>query len=251
MASSPIRTNSPNELSDHSTADDSSFIGYPLTRQPGRTTLRHNDTFPFVSSESKQFENTTETKPGAPTSPETYTVNHETMTMKITLDDVELVQLFLRADGSIKGISFNYKDSDFADLGCCVAEPDCWYAFYHPHWLLFRPTRGHRLDRGFFPVETICFADTHDDVPESKMRAIRMQDSLMFRVSPNGLDIGIEFGPGKSTFERAKEAFEEWFGRVFVLSRLSTKVRDIGKKGRRLTKRKMRRELEVERVWWK
>lgn len=183
--------------------------------------------------------------------------------MKIPLEKADLVQLFLRGDGSIKGLSFNYEDSDLADLGCCVAEPDCWYAFLRPQWLLFTPAPGRPLHRGFFPVDRISFAEILDGT-ETETRAIRMRGSLMFRLSANGLEIdlgrrgrreviqlvedasetelrGEIFGETKDrcikNILKARRAFESCFGGDSVLSRWSKRVREIGKKASSLARK--------------
>lgn len=154
------------------------------------------------------------------------------MTMNIPLDDVELVQLFLRPDGSVKGISFNYFDTDIADLGCCVAERDCWFPFDRPQWLLFTPAPGHRVGRGFFPVKRISFANFLED-DEAETRAVRMEGSLVFRLSPNGLEIDINRNAGvyrttprcgKRVFKRATRAVQGWLGKHCALFRLSNKM---------------------------
>lgn len=168
------------------------------------------------------------------------------MTMNIPLEDVDLVQLFLRPDGSVKGISFNYRDTDLADLGCCVAEPGCWYAFLRPRWLLFTPAPGHRAGRGFFPVESISFANVRGD-DEVETKAVRMEGSLMFRLSRNGLEIDISHDVevhgttsrrGKRTFKQAARAVKGWLGKNCALSVLSKKARAIGNKARRLATKK-------------
>ena len=176
--------------------------------------------------------------------------------MEIPLKEVELVQLFLRGDNSVKGLSFNYEDSDVADFGCCEAEPGCWHAFLRPQWLLFTPAPGYPLKRGFFPVDSLNFAEALDGT-ETEMRAIKMQGSLMFRLSPNGVEIhighrgrrdvvqraeaeleteqggenvdGTKFMRSKRIFKKARKALKACFGGGSVLTRRSTSVREIGK----------------------
>lgn len=165
------------------------------------------------------------------------------MTMNIPLEDVDLVQLFLRPDGSVKGLSFNYWDSDLADLGCCVAEPGCWHAFLQPEWLLFTPAPGHRVGRGFFPVESISFANVRED-DEVETKAIRMEGELVFRLSPSGLELDISRNVevhrtrskrGKRTFKHAARAVKGWLAKNCVFFRLSNKMpryRKIGQQTR-------------------
>lgn len=185
-----------------------------------------------------------------------------TTTMKIPPVHVDLVQLFLRPDGSVKGLRFDYRDGDWAHLGCCVAEPGCWYAFVQPSWLLFTPAPGHPVGRGFVPVKSISFANIRGD-DETETIAIRMKGSLVFRISPDGLEIDTNRDAGvygttlqppppaisdgsrrdKRTFKRVAGAVKSWLGKNCVLSVLSTKVRDIGNKARELATKKMRREI--------
>ncbi|KAL2280008.1 hypothetical protein FJTKL_12977 [Diaporthe vaccinii] len=228
-----------NSFSDNAydTAEDTSGEGYELTRQPRRTFSRHSDPLPLLSPRSLSpgslsYIDPTETSPEAPIDPPTPAVSNKTMTMNIPLDDVDLVQLFLRPDGSVKGISFNYLDSDIADLGCCVAEPDCWFPFDQPQWLLFTPAPGRRVGRGFFPVKSISFADVLED-DEVETRAVRMEGSLVFRLSPNGLELDISRNVGvyrttsrcgKKTFKRATGAVKGWLGKHCALFRLSNRM---------------------------
>lgn len=237
MASSPRKSSSSNHHSDEwsPSTDDSSLVGYPLIRKPGRTALRRVDLFPSMSSDSQESINTAKTTPEAATSTET-PVNEEAITMNIHLEDVSLVQLFLRPNGSVKGLCFNYRDSDLAELGCCVAEPGCWSAWIQPRWLLFTPSPGHAVGRGFFPVKKISFAGT-DDLPETGMKVISMWSSMMFRLSAGRLEIDIgrrTVRSGQRSFKRSLRAVKGWFQKNSVLSQLSTKVRDVGNKASRL-----------------
>lgn len=260
MAFSPWNSSSSNHHSDEwsPSTEVSTLVGYPLTQQPGRTALRRVDLFPSMSSDSQESINIAKTTPEAATSPET-PVDEETITMSFHLEDVDLVQLFLRPNGCVKGICFNYRDGDLAELGCCEAEPGCWSAWIQPRWLLFTPSLGHAVGRGFFPVKKIGFAGTHD-LPETGMKVISMWRSIMFRLSPDGLEIDIgrrTVRSGKKSFKRSLRAVKGWFQKNCVLSRLSNKVRDIGnmpsrsaplprKSAERLEHRvrKIRRDLE-------
>ncbi|KAG6358930.1 hypothetical protein INS49_012450 [Diaporthe citri] len=243
MASIPCGPCSRYELPDNSTdtADDTSVEGYELTRQPRPASWSHPDTLALLSPGSlspgslEYIDNTEPTPDAPPIDPEPPAVRNRTMTMNIPLDDVDLVQLFLRPDGSVKGISFNYGDSDLADLGCCIAEPGCWYAFLQPRWLLFTPAPGgHRVGgRGFFPVECISFGNVRDLGDGVETNAVRMEGSLVFRLSPDGLEIDMSgdvgvYGTaprrGKRTFERAARAVKGWLGKHCVLFRLSNKM---------------------------
>lgn len=125
-----------------------------------------------------------------------------------------MVQLFLRAaDGSVKGICFNYKDGDMVDFGCCVAEPGCWYMWKRPQWLLFKPAKDRAVSRsrGFIPIEEIGFVDMYD-CPETRMNSIcmRERDPLGFRLSKKGLEIDLWFQERfyEKVLERAKRIFE-------------------------------------------
>lgn len=236
MASSPPKSSSSNPHSDEwsDSADDSSPVGYPLTQQPGRTALRRIDLLPSMSSDSQESINTAKATPEAATSTET-PVNEDTITMDIHLEDVSLVQLFLRPNGSVQGICFNYRDGDMAELGCCVAQPGCWSAWIQPRWLLFTPSPGHAVGRGFFPVKRISFAETRD-LPETGMKVISMWSSIMFRLSADSLEIDIgrhTVRSGKRSFKQSLRAVKGWFQKNCVLSRLSTKMRDIGNKASR------------------
>lgn len=236
MASSPPKSSSTNPHSDEwsTSADGSSPVGYPLTQQPGRTALRRLDLLPSMSSDSQASIKFAKTTPEAATSTET-PVNDETITMDIHLEDVSLVQLFLRPNGSVQGICFNYEDGDIAELGCCMAQPGCWSAWIEPHWLLFRPSPGHPVGCGFFPVKKISFADTHD-LPDTGMKVISMWSSIMFRLSPDKLEIDIgrrTVRSGKRSCKWSMRAVKGWFQKNCVLSRLATKVRDIGNKSSR------------------
>lgn len=115
--------------------------------------------------------------------------------MSISLARVKLVQLFLHPDGSVKGISFIHEDDDLEDLGCCDAEPDCWHVFFQPKYLLFTPKLGCPVGRGFFPVESVNFAENLVG-PEPESMAIEMQGSVKLHLSPSGLqmDVGREVG---------------------------------------------------------
>lgn len=196
MASHSQRPKTGNELSDHSdctsiaTSMGSPDEGYQLTRQPGRTTARHCDTSLSIPLHSN---NSTETMLRSPANSETIIAEKEIMTMNIPLGRVKSVQLFLRPDGSVKGISFIYEDADLADLGCCEAEPDCWRLFFRPRYLLFSPMLGYPVGRGFFPVESISFAGDIDG-PEPESKAVEMQGSVIMHFSPRGLqmDVGSE-----------------------------------------------------------
>lgn len=254
MASSPPKSSSSKPHSDEwsASADDSSAVGYPLTRQPGRTALRRVDLLPSMSSDSQESINTVKTLREAATSTET-PVNEKTITMNIHLEDVSLVQLFLRPNGSVQGICFNYRDGDMAELGCCVAQPGCWSAWIQPRWLLFTPSPGHAVGRGFFPVKRISFAETRD-LPETGMKVISMWSSIMFRLSADSLEIDIgrrTVRSGKRSFKRSLRAVKGWFQKNCVLSRLSTKVRDIGNKASRsapLPRNSAGERLEEDRV---
>lgn len=236
MASSPLKSSSNNPYSDEwsPSADDISVVGYPLTRQPGRTALRRVDLLPSMSSDSQESVNTAKTSPEAAVGTEN-PVNEKTITMSIHLEDVNLVQLFLRPNGSVQGICFNYRDGDMSELGCCVAQPGCWSAWIRPHWLLFSPSPGHAVGRGFFPVKRISFAETYD-LPDTGMKVISMWSSIMFRLSADGLEIDIgrrTVRSGRRSFKRSLRAVKGWFQKNCFLSRLSTKVRDIGNKASR------------------
>lgn len=159
------------------------------------------------------------------------------MTMNISLEDVNFVQLFFRSDGSIKGIRFDYGNSDSADLGCCMAtQPDGGRAFQRPQWLFFTPAPRRCFNRGFSRVERMSFSDTRDRGLEATMFPIRMLGSVTFRLSENplenglenrlksGLEIGITVRRGERTFKRATRAVKGWLGKVRALSGLSTKV---------------------------
>lgn len=187
-----------------------------------------------MSSDSQESINTAKATPEAAISTET-PVNEDTITMDIHLEDVSLVQLFLRPNGSVQGICFNYRDGDMAELGCCVAQPGCWSAWIQPRWLLFTPSPGHAVGRGFFPVKRISFAETHD-LPDTGMKVISMWSSMMFRLSPDRLEIDIgrrTIRSGKRSFKRSLRAIKGWFQNNCVLPRLVTKVRDIGNKSSR------------------
>jgi hypothetical protein len=112
------------------------------------------------------------------------------MTRNILLDEVNLVRLVLRPDGSVKGISFTYEDADLAVLGSCEAEPDRWHVFFRPRYLLFTPAPGHRVGRGFFPIEGISFAEAIDG-PQTESKAIEMHGSVMLHLSPSGLEMDL------------------------------------------------------------
>ncbi|KAK2615472.1 hypothetical protein N8I77_002223 [Diaporthe amygdali] len=142
------------------------------------------------------------------TSPRTRAVNNETITMEIPLKDVVMVQLFLYADDSVKGISFNYQDTDIIDFGCCEAEPGGWFPFMRPEYLLFTPLSGHPVDRGFFPVECINFAASLDGT-ETQTNSIRMKGSLVFRLSINGLEIDARDEKDKKEVPLLIEAVQE------------------------------------------
>lgn len=187
-----------------------------------------------MSSDSQESINTAKATPEAATSTET-PVNEDTITMDIHLEDVSLVQLFLRPNGSVQGICFNYRDGDMAELGCCVAQPGCWSAWIQPRWLLFTPSPGHVVGRGFFPVKRISFAETHD-LPDTGMKVISMWSSMTFRLSADSLEIDIgrrTVRSGKRSFKRSLRAVKGWFQKNCVLSRLATKFRDIGNKSSR------------------
>lgn len=236
MASSTSKSSSRNPHSDEwsSSADDSSPVGYPLTRQPRRTALRRLDLLPSMSSDSQESIKFAKTTPEAATSTET-PVNDETITMDIHLEDVSLVQLFLRPNRSVQGICFNYRDGDMAELGCCVAQPGCWSAWIQPRWLLFTLSPGHAVGRGFFPAKRIIFVETQD-LPDTEMKVISMWSSIMSRLSADRLEIDIgrrTVRSGKRSFKRSLRAVKGWFQKICVLSRLSTKVRDIGNKSSR------------------
>jgi len=199
MASSPRRTPTendeklPNYLDCQSieTAEDTSGDEYQLTRQRAHTSAEFREIFPSPSTESqKESNNTTERIPEVSTSPETAVVKKKTMTRNIPLDEVNLVRLVLRPDGSVKGISFTYEDADLAVLGSCEAEPDRWHVFFRPRYLLFTPAPGHRVGRGFFPIEGISFAEVIDG-PQTESKAIEMHGSVMLHLSPSGLEMDV------------------------------------------------------------
>lgn len=259
------------------TAEDTSDEGYELTRQPGRTPVVYCDTPSLASQISTSTDDNT--TPNAPTWPEAPTATDKIMTMDIPLDDVELAQLFLRADGSVKGLSFNYGDGDLAELGCCVAELDGWFAFADPRWLIVKRAPGRTTSRGFFPAKSVRFADTRAGMGAGT-EAIRMKGSLMFRLSPGGLEVGIglpaaadplwalegaretvvrvraarpapepeqssedvvgtKAGCKRIVCERARRALKGWIGMKAPLARLSTTIRKMRNRASKATKKSM------------
>lgn len=219
------------------------------------------------------------TPPKAPTRPETPAATDKIMTMEIPLDDVELAQLFLRADGCFKGLSFNYGDGDLAELGCCVAELDGWFAFSEPRWLIVKRAPGRTTSRGFFPVRSVRFADTRAGMGAGT-EAIRMKGSLVFRLSPDGLEVGNGLPAAadplwalegaretvvrvraarpapepeqsledvaetkawckRKVCERARRALKGWIGMKAPLARLSTTIGKMRNRASRATKKSM------------
>lgn len=216
------------------------------------------------------------TSPKAPTWPETPAATDKTTTMEISLDDVEVAQLFLRADGSVKGLSFCYGDGDLAELGCCVAELDGWFAFVEPRWLIVKRAPSRATNHGFIPVKSVRFADTRVGTGPGT-EAIRMKGSLVFRLSPCGLEVGISLpaaadplralegaretvvrvraprparepeqssedisgtktGGKSKVSERARRALKGWIGMKAPLARLSTTIRNMRNRASRTTR---------------
>lgn len=201
------------ELSDCSTqtADDTSSADYALPRQSGQT----SPDAPLLQLTGSQ--KPIKTAKVAPRRRGCYATRasvKKKTTMSIPLGQIEMVQLFLRAaDGSVKGICFDYKDGDMVDFGCCVAEPGCWYMWKRPQWLLFKPAKDRAVSRsrGFIPIEEIGFVDMYD-CPETRMNSIcmRERDPLGFRLSKKGLEIDLWFQERfyERVLERAKRIFE-------------------------------------------